>query len=105
MTDQPATIERISEPRPIEAAASAAIGPIPASQPMEKSIYGFILRHSLRDQIVVLTLTALSLPFYYLSLDLPKTIVNAINGKGLRETLDGRHVTQTSYLAVLCGAF
>ncbi|HEV2677714.1 MAG TPA: ABC transporter ATP-binding protein [Aliidongia sp.] len=105
MTDHPATIERISGPRPVEAAASPAIEPISASQPMEKSIYGFILRYSLRDQLVVLALTALSLPFYYLSLDLPKTIVNAINGKGLREHIAGWHFDQTSYLAVLCGLF
>ena len=105
MTDQPATIERISEPRPEEAAASAMSEPVSASLPMEKSIYGFILRYSLRDQLNVLALTALSLPFYYLSLDLPKTIVNAINGKGLRESVGGWHFTQTSYLAVLCGLF
>ena len=105
MTDQPATIEQISEPRPVEAAASGVTGPIPASLPMDKSIYGFILRFSLRDQLVVLALTAISLPFYYLSLDLPKTIVNAINGKGLRQAISGIHLDQTQYLAVLCGAF
>ena len=105
MTEQPATIEQISEPRAHEAAAPTAIGPIPASQPMDKSIYGFILRYSLRDQLAVLALTAVSLPFYYLSLDLPKTIVNAINGKGLREMLDGVRLNQTQYLTVLCGAF
>src|SRR5579859_6582295 len=112
MTDHPATIEQISEPHPVEAAASAPIGPVPASQPMDKSIYGFILRYSLRDQLGVLALTAVSLPFYYLSLDLPKTIVNAINGKGLRETVDGLRetvagydLTQVGYLSVLCGLF
>jgi len=105
MTEQPATIEQISEPRAHEAAAPTVIGPIPASQPMDKSIYGFILRYSLRDQLAVLALTAVSLPFYYLSLDLPKTIVNAINGKGLREMLDGVRLNQVQYLAVLCGAF
>lgn len=105
MTDQPATIEQISEPRLVETAASTTIGPVPASQPMEKSIYGFILRHSLKDQLFVVGLTAVSLPFYYLSLDLPKTIVNAINGKGLRETIEGVHLTQTGYLSLLCAAF
>ncbi|GGF51251.1 hypothetical protein GCM10011611_67130 [Aliidongia dinghuensis] len=72
---------------------------------MEKSIYGFILRYSYRDQLAVLALTALSLPFYYFSLDLPKTIINAINGKGLREQIGSLHFTQTSYLALLCGLF
>ena len=105
MTDQPATIEQVSEPRLVETTASATVGPGPASLPMEKSVYGFILRHSLKDQLFVVGLTAISLPFYYLSLDLPKTIVNAINGKGLRETVQGYHVTQTEYLSLLCTAF
>jgi ABC-type multidrug transport system fused ATPase/permease subunit len=105
MTDQPATIEQIAEPSPVEAAAPAMPGPIPGSQPMDKSIYGFILRFSFRDQMAVLALTAVSLPFYYLSLDLPKTIVNAINGKGLRERIEGFRLDQTEYLAVLCAAF
>ena len=45
---------------------------------MEKSIYRFILRYSLKEQIVLLVVTAVSFPFLYYSYDLPKLIVNHI---------------------------
>ena len=49
---------------------------------LEPTIYRFILRHSLRQQLSLLALTLVSFPFLYSSLDLPKTIVNrAIGGK------------------------
>ena len=44
---------------------------------MQRSIFSYILKHSLRQQAVVLCLTIFSsLPFYYASLDLPKRIIN-----------------------------
>ncbi len=43
---------------------------------MDKSIYRFIIRHSKAQQIKILLVTFLSLPIYYLSLDIPKRIVN-----------------------------
>ena len=43
---------------------------------MDRSLYGFIIRHSKTQQIYVLLITACSLPFYYVSLDIPKKIVN-----------------------------
>jgi hypothetical protein len=45
------------------------------------SIYGYILHHSLREQIYLVVVTLISFPFLYYSLDLPKLIVNrAISG-------------------------
>jgi putative ABC transport system ATP-binding protein len=50
---------------------------------MERSIFGFTLRHSWRQQVVLLAVIVLSYPFIYLSLDLPKQIIDqAIGGKG-----------------------
>lgn len=43
---------------------------------MEPSIFRFILRFSKWQQVYILLFTALSLPFYYASLDVPKLIVN-----------------------------
>ena len=43
---------------------------------MQRSIFSYILKYSLRQQAVVLCLTVVSLPFYYASLDLPKRIIN-----------------------------
>lgn len=49
---------------------------------MERSLFGFIIRYSKRDQLLIVPLVLASMVFYYLSLDLPKTIINqAIQGK------------------------
>jgi putative ABC transport system ATP-binding protein len=47
---------------------------------MEPSLYTYIWRHSRRDQIAVLLIVLASMPFYFLSLTLPKDIVNLISG-------------------------
>ena len=44
---------------------------------MDKSIFKFIFRHTRPQQFYVLFITAVSLPFYYASLDIPKLIVNS----------------------------
>lgn len=49
---------------------------------MEKSIYQFTLRYSLRDQIILVIATAVSFPFLYYSYDLPKLIINHIQDVG-----------------------
>ena len=49
---------------------------------MEPSIFRFIVRYSMRAQILVLMVTAASLPFYYLSLEIPKKIINRALGTG-----------------------
>jgi putative ABC transport system ATP-binding protein len=49
---------------------------------MNKSLFRYIWRHSKRDQLVIFGVVLASLPFYFLSLDLPRRIVNeAIQGK------------------------
>ena len=57
---------------------------------MEPRLFRYIWTHSRRDQLIVLALIVLSLPFYWASLDVPKQIVNdAIQGrafKGGKET-------------------
>jgi len=45
---------------------------------MDRTIYGFIFRFSKREQVFILLFTVLSLPFYYVSLDIPKLIVNNV---------------------------
>ena len=75
---------------------------------MESGLFKYIFAHSRRQQLNQLLLTAVAMPFYYFSLDIPKTIVNkAIGGGGgdwPREyyflVLD-----QIPYLMVLCGVF
>lgn len=59
---------------------------------LEPKLFGYIWRHSKRDQLAICAVVLASLPFYFASLDLPKRIVNdAISGKafkGGRETVD-----------------
>jgi ABC-type multidrug transport system fused ATPase/permease subunit len=73
---------------------------------LASSIYGYILDHSLREQIYLVVVTLLSFPFLYYSLDLPKIIVNrAISGKEFPQKFLGMDFDQIPYLLVLCCIF
>src|SRR5205814_2105172 len=43
---------------------------------MDRSLFGFIIRYSKRDQLLIVPLVLATMVVYYLSLDLPKTIIN-----------------------------
>jgi putative ABC transport system ATP-binding protein len=50
---------------------------------MEQSIFRYTWKHTRRDQIWLLLVVLISQPFYFLSLDLPKRIINGpIRGEG-----------------------
>lgn len=82
---------------------------------MENGLFAYILKYSKRQQIVLTLMTIASFPFYYLSLDLPKTIINdAISGTRfpVDASIDiaGLHISfgtyeQVPYLLLLCLAF
>lgn len=82
---------------------------------MEKGIFAYILKFSKRQQTILTILTIAALPFYYLSLDLPKTIINdAISGsdfpvdltfQAVGFTADFGSLEQVPYLLALCFAF
>ncbi len=82
---------------------------------MENGLFAYILKYSKRQQIILILLTLVSFPFYYLSLDLPKTIVNeAISGTEFPVdisfdiagfTLSFGEYEQVPYLLVLCFVF
>src|SRR5689334_201975 len=62
---------------------SSAAKPVPGPKPpapelgdLEPTIYRFILKYSLPQQIALLLFTLASFPFLYYSLNLPKTIIN-----------------------------
>ncbi|MCP5373264.1 MAG: ATP-binding cassette domain-containing protein [Hyphomicrobiales bacterium] len=73
---------------------------------MEQSIFKFIFRYSMRQQVLLLVFTGVSLPFLYMSMDLPKTIINEAigGGEGPRQLFD-RPLDQVQYLMVLCFTF
>src|SRR4051812_47409807 len=74
----------LGRPRPLDDGQTAKSAPAPQPDPgpatapsdLEPTIYRFIRKHSMRGQLLLLLLTAASLPFLYFSLDLPKTIIN-----------------------------
>ena len=73
---------------------------------IEPSIYRFILKHTTRDQILILLITVASMPVIYGSLEVPKIIINsAINGSNIPEMVLGMPMDQISYLLVLCLVF
>lgn len=52
---------------------------------MENNVFNYIWRYSRHDQLRICFVVLISLPFYFLSLDLPKRIVNdAITGKAFK---------------------
>jgi putative ABC transport system ATP-binding protein len=95
-------------PPPAETAAASPTEPSEGGDPtaLEPSIYRFIVRYSLPQQIILLLLTFSSFPFFYYSLKLPKTITNGAIGKHhFPQHHFGFDLDQVSYLLVLCGAF
>jgi putative ABC transport system ATP-binding protein len=95
---------------------------------MEPNLFKYILKHSRRDQLVILAVVVVSLLFYYASLDLPKTIVNAIQklaahpervttfmhlefalpgflGGQTLVLFDGFHLARDAYLIAICVLF
>ena len=73
---------------------------------METSFYRYILKHSARDQIFLILLTAASMPIVYVSLDIPKRIVNqAIGGENIPQTFLGFELTQVTFLFLLCALY
>ena len=43
---------------------------------MEPNIFKYIWHHSKQEQVAILLLVLLSLPFYFIALDVPKRIIN-----------------------------
>src|ERR1700730_5097367 len=97
----------VARRKPVTAPVGEPPAP-PSNDPssLEPTIYRFILRHSLPQQLFLLLITLISFPFLYYSLDLPKTIVNhAINGKQFPQYIFGMSFSQIPYLFTLCGIF
>ena len=73
---------------------------------MEKTLFRFIWKYSTRQQITILLITFLSFPIVYMSLELPKIIVNdAIGGRDFPREIFGIELAQVHYLLILCVSF
>ncbi|NNE63511.1 MAG: ABC transporter ATP-binding protein, partial [Gammaproteobacteria bacterium] len=72
---------------------------------MEPSLYRYILNHSRNDQIALVILSLTSLPLVYITLELPKKIINMLEGRDIPESVLGWETDPTSYLLLLSFAF
>ncbi len=73
---------------------------------MDNRFFPYVWRHSRADQLYILALTVATLPLTYVSLEIPKIIVNRAiqGGPGTRE-LFGFPLDQIPYLVALCFGF
>nr|WP_290559472.1 ABC transporter transmembrane domain-containing protein [Aestuariivita sp.] len=73
---------------------------------IERTLFSFIWKYSKRDQLVLLAVTTTLFPLLYLTLELPKRIINDAIGAG-RSPVEfmGYTVDQVTLLVMLCGAF
>jgi len=73
---------------------------------LEKSIFRYVWKYSKRDQITILLGTLLTFPILYISLELPKRIINdAIGGSDEGVVVLGMSLSQVQFLMVLCVGF
>lgn len=73
---------------------------------MEKSIFQFIWKYSKKNQLQLLLITLLTFPILYITLELPKRIINdAISGSGEGVVILGVSLSQVEFLMVLCAGF
>jgi ABC-type multidrug transport system fused ATPase/permease subunit len=107
------TVEEALRPRFLPRAKPRVEPAPPVEQPdpeipdLEPTIFRFIIRHSWKRQIALLVFTLASFPFLYLSLNLPKTIINhAIRDDAkFPQSILGVQFDRIPYLMVLCAAF
>ena len=73
---------------------------------IERSIFAFIWKYSKRDQLILLLVTITLFPLLFLTLELPKRIINdAINAASSVVDVYGVQMSQIVFLGVLCGLF
>lgn len=76
------------------------------SDDIERSLFRFIWKHSKRDQLILLAVTMTLFPLLYLTLELPKRIINdAIGSQTATIEKYGFTFDQVTYLGILCLAF
>jgi putative ABC transport system ATP-binding protein len=72
---------------------------------METSFYRYILNHSKKDQIGLILLSLVTLPLVYITLELPKRIINLLEGHEIPEELFGYALDRLDFLMLLSTAF
>ncbi len=76
------------------------------SDKMEASIYRYILHHTWKDQLWLIVLILMSLPFVYIGLEIPKTIINEVlSGQSNRFVFLTMEFDQVEFLLLMSFAF
>ncbi len=70
---------------------------------MESNLLKYIWTYSRRQQLIVLAVTLLFFPILYLTLEVPKWIINdALNNSSVKKQFLGQMIDPVAYLAILC---
>ncbi len=72
---------------------------------MEPSLYRYILNHSKKDQIGLIILSLATLPLVYITLELPKKIINLLEGADIPQDLFGYELDRLGFLMFFSFAF
>lgn len=72
---------------------------------MEASLYKYILTHSKKDQLLLIILSVISLPLVYITLELPKKIINLLEGMEIPASIFGFEFDRFTFLLLLSFAF
>ena len=70
---------------------------------MNSSLFAYIWKHTKKQQIVVILLTMISFPILYMSLEIPKIIINeALSNKNQLNSFMGMEMEVIPFLVALC---
>ena len=73
---------------------------------LEGSLFSTVLRYSRRQQALMIVVSIIAMPILYLTLELPKQIVNnALDSDRFPVAVLGRDVDQVVFLMLLCGLY
>ncbi len=72
---------------------------------MEPSLFKYILMHSKKEQLLLVLLSLASLPLIYITLELPKKIINLLEGTEIPQSIIGFPVDRLDYLMLLSFTF
>ena len=85
---------------------SAASLQLDSIRGLDTGLFSSVLRYSRKQQVLMILLSLIALPILYLTLELPKQIVNnALNSERFPVDVFGRDVDQVTFLMLLSGLY
>lgn len=73
---------------------------------LDAGLFSSVLRHSRKQQALMIMLSLIAMPILYLTLELPKQIVNnALDSDRFPISILGRDFDQVTFLMILCGLY